>query len=349
MKNKHIKFRPDLKDKRLLYLLSKNYRFPVSFLAKKVGISKDSVNYRINRFWKERAIVGTNVIFNPFLAGIELFLVFLRFHNLTPAREKSILSFLIKNNQVVFILKLRGSWDLLLFVGARDPIEFDEFMTEFRNKYFGALDEFIFLVESKEYKFRQTPEVLYEGARIEPFSYKRNDSSFQKDFEVGPPIEISHGKVLKISKEEIKLLHCLNSDIRKSLTELSEELGISKDKLKKDISSLIERGFLQAFWPIVSADALGFQEHLIFVKFRRLEKEKDLERFFKGNKFVSHCVRIIGQWDMYLWIKVSNLDQFYEFIEKMRREFPEIISSIDSMLVEELIKWNTLCASNLLK
>ena len=52
------KLKLDLKDKKILSLLSINSRIPLTQLSKKVALSRDAVNYRIKNYEKKGVIQG---------------------------------------------------------------------------------------------------------------------------------------------------------------------------------------------------------------------------------------------------------------------------------------------------
>ena len=52
----------DLKDRKILYELDSNSRQPLSQIAKKVGLSKEVVNYRIRRLEDQKIITHTKII-----------------------------------------------------------------------------------------------------------------------------------------------------------------------------------------------------------------------------------------------------------------------------------------------
>jgi len=53
---KTVKAKLDVKDKKILSILSANSRIPLTQLAKKVGLSRDAVNYRIKNYEKNGII-----------------------------------------------------------------------------------------------------------------------------------------------------------------------------------------------------------------------------------------------------------------------------------------------------
>ena len=60
----------DLKDKRLLYELDCNSRQTIQQLAKKIGLSKDAVKYRMNKLINEGIIKSCGTLNdNPYACG----------------------------------------------------------------------------------------------------------------------------------------------------------------------------------------------------------------------------------------------------------------------------------------
>ena len=58
------KIKLDLKDKKILRILSDNSRTPLTQIAKQVGLSRDSVEYRIKNYEKSGLIEGYRTLVN---------------------------------------------------------------------------------------------------------------------------------------------------------------------------------------------------------------------------------------------------------------------------------------------
>ena len=56
----------DLKDRKILYELDSNARQSNSEIAKKVGLNKNTVNYKINRMTEEGIIAGYYTVIDVF-------------------------------------------------------------------------------------------------------------------------------------------------------------------------------------------------------------------------------------------------------------------------------------------
>jgi len=102
----------DLKDRKLLYELDCNSRQTVQQLARKIGLSKDAVKYRINRLLKDGIIKSFNAVIDTGKLGFISFRFFLKFYQLSPEKEKEILDFLQKNKNLVWFVQAEGNWDI---------------------------------------------------------------------------------------------------------------------------------------------------------------------------------------------------------------------------------------------
>ena len=74
----------------ILYQLELNARQPNSEIAKKVGLSKEVVNYRIKRLENERVIKSYYAIIDLSKLGYINFRVYLKLIDATPKKEKEI-------------------------------------------------------------------------------------------------------------------------------------------------------------------------------------------------------------------------------------------------------------------
>ena len=88
----------DVKDKKLLYQLDINSRQTNSEIAKKVGLSKQVVGFRIKRLIKEKLITSFYTIIDISKLGFTVHKNFLRLQNLDRNEEKKLLHFLKNNN-----------------------------------------------------------------------------------------------------------------------------------------------------------------------------------------------------------------------------------------------------------
>ena len=83
----------DLKDKKILHILDMDARESYSQIAKKVGQSKEVVNYRIKNLEKKGIVKGYYVITDMAKLGYEFYRVLLKFQNISEEQQKKIINY----------------------------------------------------------------------------------------------------------------------------------------------------------------------------------------------------------------------------------------------------------------
>src|SRR3989338_6912554 len=81
----------DLKDKKILYELDLNSRATLNEIAKKVGLSKQVVDYHLKNLIKNNVIQQFYTVINFSKLGYTQYKLYLKFQNVNPATEKEIL------------------------------------------------------------------------------------------------------------------------------------------------------------------------------------------------------------------------------------------------------------------
>jgi len=80
--------RLDLKDRKILYQLDLDARQTDSQIAKKVGLSRDAVRYRIAKLLEEGYINYFMTVLNSMKLGFEWYRTFFKFQNMTVKKEE---------------------------------------------------------------------------------------------------------------------------------------------------------------------------------------------------------------------------------------------------------------------
>lgn len=111
-KNKELKKNTnlDIKDKKILFELDFNARKTDAEIAKKVGLSKQGVDYKIQNMVKKKIILGFYPVINIMALGYIYGRIFIKFQNLTKDAEKEIIEKV--NKKFRWNLRLEGSYDL---------------------------------------------------------------------------------------------------------------------------------------------------------------------------------------------------------------------------------------------
>ena len=122
-------------DMKILSSLYNNSRETTVNIAEKVGLTPDSIQYRIKRLTKENYILGYTSWYNARKLGLEYYKIFIGFRGMTKEKEKKFLGYCLENDNVIFLNKCIGSWDIEIDVIVKDTIELHKFIRGIKTKF----------------------------------------------------------------------------------------------------------------------------------------------------------------------------------------------------------------------
>jgi len=156
MENLYRKVELDEKDKKILAVLETNARLPISEIAKKTRIQRDSVLYRIKRMQKLNVIKLFHTTLNTTALGHPVYsFVNLMLQNVNQDDEKKMVGFFKEHPNIVYAAKMTGKWDFTINVAAKNFRHFDNIMTEIRMKFSGLIRDYEASSIIEEYKYDQ--------------------------------------------------------------------------------------------------------------------------------------------------------------------------------------------------
>jgi len=144
----------DSKDKKIIKQLQLNARLSISEIARKTGIPRDVVKYRIKRLEQEKVIRFYHAFLNPSKLGVPMYTyVLFSLTNFDPETEKKFISFLTSHKKIIYVAKLSGNWDMGIGVCSKDFKDFDNVLFEIRTKFSSIIKEFHVGSVIDEYKY----------------------------------------------------------------------------------------------------------------------------------------------------------------------------------------------------
>src|SRR3989344_2227411 len=112
----------DHKDKKILYELDLNSRATLNEIAKKVGLSKQVVDYHLKNLIKNNVIQQFYTVINFSKLGYTQYKLYLKFQNVNLGTEKEIINYWTQNKNSVWVASCRGRWDLATSILVLCPI-----------------------------------------------------------------------------------------------------------------------------------------------------------------------------------------------------------------------------------
>ena len=140
----------DETDLKIVGILLDEARLPTVEIAKRVGVSPDTVNYRLRRLIKEGVIIQLKSYFNREKLGYQHNQVFMR-HSPEPKRVQALISHLNILPECFFISSMVGAWDMQIGIDAKNSVEFHEIWGGIKESFSDVIIDYEPLIVYKEY------------------------------------------------------------------------------------------------------------------------------------------------------------------------------------------------------
>ena len=302
----------DLKDRKILYELDLSARQTNSTIAKKVGLSKDTVNYRIKRMEEEKLIQGYYTIFDTSRLGYISFRVYLKFFEITNAKEQELIDYLVKSKKVGWVAKTEGNHDLAFMVWVKDVFEFNEFWINFSGKFKAYFDDRWISIWTKLYHYRR--------------AYIMN----LKEDTTKTEIMGGNREKAEIDSTDLEILKLLADNARIALTEIASKLNISERTIAYRIKALEEKGIILGYRALIDIEKLGYEYYKIDFDLRNIGIIKELIDIARINPNIIYVDEMIsGTSDFEFDIQVKTKDDLFKLIKELKERFKSSIRSYE--------------------
>lgn len=323
-----MKYELDSIDRKILYELDINARIPATQLAKKLRLSRETANYRINNLVNKGIIRKFVTMISPAKLGYSVYKMFFKFQNLSKEKEKEMVSYLVKNNFIYWIASAQGRWDMNMTVFAKDINHFDEILSDFISKYGKYVLE-------QEFNITLKVGILSKNWILEKNIKERKLVVFGEKVENIP-----------IDQEDVEILKILANNGRMNSTEIAGKIKSTERKVIYRIKNLKKLGIILGYTTSLDLELLDLQFFKATVNLNLLtnaEKSK-LVDYCSNNPYIGFFVFCVGSWPFEIEAIVKDNKQFYALIDDMRQKFPEI-KGFETILfpVEYKFDWMPLC------
>lgn len=311
----------DLKDKKLLFELDFNARIPYSQLAKKVGLSKQGAEYKLNNLIKKGVIKGFYPMVNVPKLGYQYCRLLVTLQNTTKEKHQEIVDYLSKHSKVFWLLKMHGIYDFLIVIWVKELNEFREFKEELESKFSDYIKKAI------------------ENITTDVIHYQHKWLLGKKETKEIHLKETS--ELAEIDNLDKKIIRVLSENARFSLVEIAEKVKESAKVVGNRIRKLEEKKIIEGYRPIINHSKIGYTYYKVFLNLNKISKDelKKLKSYIKSNPLVIYLVEGIalpGDVDIEMMIKDNQ--QLYEFVEDLRFKFPTLIGEYQTIIFVDTLK-----------
>lgn len=312
----------DERDRKILMELDKDSRQTDSTIAKKIGVSKQVANYRIQKIAERGIISNFYTLINVGALGLNSYYVFLQLEKIDKNQEKELLEKINSLDYVGWLVSGTGRWDAVVLIYAESMSLFDTLLSEIVNLCGDHLHEYNFTTlitaEHISYKF------LEEQGDIQ--SVKQTE------------------KMKEVSLDEIdkKILSVIAQKARLSIMEISSQTKIPAHVVNYHLKRLIKLKIIGGFKPKINVNKLGYQWHLLLIQTRNVTetRKKEFIQFCKQYQKIYYVTNTVGLYNLMLDIHVSSVEEFKEVLLELKSRFSDIIRLYESLIIFEEYKIN---------
>lgn len=310
-----------LKDRRILYVLDLNARQSLSEIGKKVGLSKEVVNYRIRRMQETGVIRAFYARIETSRLGFTLFRTYLRMQNLSLQKEKEFIEFVNSNDSVGFFVRVEGNFDFNFIYWARSTKQYWDFWEELNAK-FGKY------IEKKE---------------LNLLEYYAN---FPKAFLIGKKdplvdfFECGLKEKIEVDSLDFRLLKILATQARKPLIEIANGLKVSDKVVAYRIKRLEETKVIHSYGVQLGLDKVGLHYYKLHLYFKDFSAERfaQLKNFIIMHPNTVFIDKSLGGPDFEIELYMKEKDEYYKFLSELRYKFSDILRDFETLYYPEEFK-----------
>jgi len=315
----------DSKDHKILYHLFLNSRQSLSSVAKKVGLQKSVVEYRIKRLQAKGIIKSFNAMVDVFKLGFSVYRLYIVLQYTSPDKEKEIINHFINHNNTWSIASTKGRYDLIATILVESTSNFYSFYEETLRDY--------------RYYFKE----IFFSQLYETFGYKHSllldESSPSRERAY---VYRDNGQTVDVDLVDYKILNLLSKNTRINSVDIANQINVSTVTIHTRMNKLIKSGVIQRYSITMDINKLGLREFIVNLSLRNYAQKNQIIAYLSDNPFLWEIHKAVGGYDLEITLYATNFEHFYRVMEDLRKKFPDDIANYDYLYVTEVFKSNLL-------
>jgi Lrp/AsnC family leucine-responsive transcriptional regulator len=315
----------DLTDKHIVFLLDQNARMSLTDIAGELKLSREAVNYRINKLLKKGVIRAflTKLDFDKL--GLVNYAVYFKLSNINSEEYKKLIEELGKKGFVTWMASLGGRFDLVIEIAAERLAEFNGRFNNIMNSYAGKIG--YYQVSTRIAQYTCPKDYLWP----EKVEKKENLAAIHK----------TGYKIEHIDSLDKKIISVLATNARISVVELSEKIGEAPTTVSFRIKQLERRGIIKGYFVFSGIEIFEYTRFkaLISVRNSSQGEEERLLRFCQLHPNIYYYNKTLGSWNYEIEVDVKTPQEYQQFLIGFRSRFSNLIQDIESLSLFEEHKY----------
>ncbi|VVC04254.1 putative HTH-type transcriptional regulator [Candidatus Bilamarchaeum dharawalense] len=300
----------DKKDRRILYELESDCRRSLSRIAKKVGLSKQALHYRIERLVRSGAIVQFIANIDYSKLGYVNHEVWLQFGEISKEQKEKFFDFLKNHPNIRWLARCGGKFDCAMAIMSEDVVSFSEILNDILVRYRGYVQNHMVTIS--------------RGVWTYPRSYLIGEKESQNR---GHLLFSGIPKKRQLDKKEIEVLHLLSKNARMPTVAIARKVEITPITVRTKIKQLEKEGIVVGYKAIIQPATIGLENYEILITTQNTseEKIKEFQTYCQMNPYITFLLNIVGRWDLNIAFDAENNEHFQQIMTEIRSRFGSII------------------------
>ncbi|MFZ5955837.1 MAG: Lrp/AsnC family transcriptional regulator [Nanoarchaeota archaeon] len=299
-----MNYKLDIKDKKLLYELDLNSRQSYNQLSKKIKLSKNSVINRISHLKESGIIKGFQTVLDVGKLGYISFRLNLKIQNASPEKEQEIINFLKKNENVVWIVSVEGTYNIASLILVKSIQEMNLLWNELLEKY----QNFI------SYRFLAIMTEVSYYSRVFLLDKKQNNYEIKI---------ITEPNEVKLDKNDKEILKLLVSNARMQIIDIASKLKITPKTVISRKKFLENQKIIIGYRTLFDYQKLGYQYIKLHLNLHNIfaSKKQEFQEFIKNHPNIIYNDFVLGGDDFEIEMNIDNSEKLREIIDEIKKRF----------------------------
>ena len=241
-------------------------------IAKLVGISQNSVDYRIKKLKQKGIITNFSAIINTEALNKISFTMKIKF-NKGLQKFKEIEKFFINHPLSNWISTISGNYDLFIEFIIEDLGQMQKIITEIREHFQEDLNNYKIHICEKTLRVEHLIKDLYIDLNLPELLVKKRDFSSKK-----------------LDRLDKQILNIISNDSEKNFVEIAKQINSTWDVIRYRIKQMENAGIILKYFPEINLKKLGYLNFICEINLHNFNTEdlKNISNLTKENNNVTY-------------------------------------------------------------
>jgi len=287
-----------------------NARIPIPALAKKIGVSRQVAEYRLNKMIREGTIQHVRAVYDHSKLGQNIYRVLFQLYQSPERNIDDFVHYLVKNYKIMWAARLGNGWDLVVNFVAKDIQTFDDQFMKLANENKNSIQQYHILTY-----------VNITDCHRGYYTGKKEETIFKHEM---------RGPAIKLDDEDKTILKMLGEDCRTPNMTIGNKVRMTGNAIRYRIRRYEKEGLLLGYRTIPNPTMMGRQNNLVLLTINNLSKtgEKSLYEYLTHHQSITFIVKHVGTFRIAFEIETRTTEELENTIREIRTTFHEIVSDV---------------------